>query len=189
MRSGTRAGRDAESVSRWSECFRMALRIMPHEQGHESAPSGKAEKVSGSDTDANDGWRVFAAELGLRIHRLRVEKGLSQEAVAYRAGITRFTYQRYEAGQGAVRIPGEPDLEDSTCLVTGPGGHTSGASSVSGAGFNRQVGVWPYRADRRGSGGAPGTQAHRRVIHRHDRERTRGISHLCNARALPSLCN
>lgn len=43
--------------------------------------------------------------------------------------------------------------------------------------------------DRRGSGGAPGAQAHRRVIHRHDRERTRGISHLCSARALPSRCN
>lgn len=94
----------------------MALRIMPHEQGHESAPSGKAEKVSGSDTDANDGWRVFAAELGLRIHRLRVEKGLSQEAVAYRAGITRFTYQRYERGKAQSESPANPTLKTLLAL-------------------------------------------------------------------------
>lgn len=63
-----------------------------------------------------DGWREFATELGLLIYRLRVERGLSQEAVAYRAGLTRFTYQRYERGEAQRGAPANPSLRTLLAL-------------------------------------------------------------------------
>ncbi|MGI0522135.1 helix-turn-helix transcriptional regulator [Microbacterium maritypicum] len=62
-------------------------------------------------------WRKFAAELGLQIHRLRVSRGLSQEAVAYRAGLTRFTYQRYERGEAQSGAPSNPTLRTLLALA------------------------------------------------------------------------
>lgn len=62
------------------------------------------------DSSDIDEWRDFARRLGLQIHRLRVARGLSQEAVAYRAGLTRFTYQRYERGEAQSGLPANPSL-------------------------------------------------------------------------------
>jgi len=39
------------------------------------------------------------AQLGVNIHETHVGHGLSQEAVAYRAGLSRFTYRKYEQGE------------------------------------------------------------------------------------------
>ncbi|WP_336502876.1 helix-turn-helix transcriptional regulator [Microbacterium paraoxydans] len=69
------------------------------------------------DASESDGWREFATELGLQIHRLRIEKGLSQEAVAYRAGLTRFTYQRYERGEAQRGTPANPSLRTMLALA------------------------------------------------------------------------
>lgn len=66
---------------------------------------------------ADDAWRTFAAELGHQIHRLRVSKGLSQEAVAYRAGLARFTYQRYERGEAQSGAPSNPTLRTLLALA------------------------------------------------------------------------
>ncbi|RLK49326.1 helix-turn-helix transcriptional regulator [Microbacterium telephonicum] len=52
-----------------------------------------------------EGWREYAVQLGLNLQAVRVERGLSQEDVAYRARLTRFTYQKYEKGESK---PGEP---------------------------------------------------------------------------------
>ncbi|WP_101845315.1 helix-turn-helix transcriptional regulator [Zhihengliuella sp. ISTPL4] len=69
-----------------------------------------------SGSGASDGWSEFATELGLQIYRLRVAKGLSQEAVAYRAGLTRFTYQRYERGEAQSGAPSNPSLRTLLAL-------------------------------------------------------------------------
>jgi transcriptional regulator with XRE-family HTH domain len=53
-------------------------------------------KRSGGDDEA---WRAYAAELATNIRRLRIEREMSQEDVAYRAGLTRYTYQKYEKGE------------------------------------------------------------------------------------------
>lgn len=53
---------------------------------------------------------MFATELGLQIHRLRIAKGMSQAAVADRVGLTRYTYQRYERGESLRGAPSNPTL-------------------------------------------------------------------------------
>lgn len=68
------------------------------------------------DASTSDGWRDYAIALGLRIHRLRAARGLSQEAVAYRAGLTRFTYQRYERGEAQSGLPSNPSLRTLIAL-------------------------------------------------------------------------
>jgi transcriptional regulator with XRE-family HTH domain len=48
-------------------------------------------------------WSDFTQELGIRLHRRRVELGLTQEALAQSAGITRNYYRRMERGLAAAR--------------------------------------------------------------------------------------
>ena len=55
-------------------------------------------------------WVRYTAELGHSLHRLRIAKGLSQEEVAYRAGISRHTYYRLEKGLAGRGAPANPGL-------------------------------------------------------------------------------
>lgn len=57
-----------------------------------------------------EGWTEYVERLGTRLHRGRIELGLSQEAVAYRAGLTRYTYQAYEKGKSQTGAPANPSL-------------------------------------------------------------------------------
>ncbi|WP_218128158.1 hypothetical protein [Microbacterium testaceum] len=41
----------------------------------------------------DEAWTDYAAQLAINLRRLRPEAGLSQEDVAYRSGLTRYTYQ------------------------------------------------------------------------------------------------
>ncbi|QDE34842.1 helix-turn-helix transcriptional regulator [Microbacterium foliorum] len=61
-------------------------------------------------------WRDFALALGLQIRRLREAKGFSQEAVAYRAGLSRLTYLRYEKGEAQSGAPANPSLRTLLAL-------------------------------------------------------------------------
>lgn len=61
---------------------------------------------------APDDWADFAAALGVQLHRFRVERGLSQEQLAYAAGLSRYTYQKFEAGQSAPGTPANPSLRN-----------------------------------------------------------------------------
>lgn len=76
---------------------------------------GKAWRVG---TQANvETWDEFAAQMGIRLHRARVERGLSQEAVAFRAGLTRYTYQRYERGVSQSGLAANPTLRSLVALA------------------------------------------------------------------------
>ncbi|MFC5434888.1 helix-turn-helix transcriptional regulator [Microbacterium suwonense] len=44
------------------------------------------------------------------LRRAREGAGLSQEQVAYRAGLTRYTYQKYEKGESRPGRPANPTL-------------------------------------------------------------------------------
>ncbi|MBS1895823.1 MAG: helix-turn-helix transcriptional regulator [Actinobacteria bacterium] len=55
-------------------------------------------------------WAAFAQGLATAIRRARDEAGLSQEQVAYRAGLTRYTYQKYEKGESRPGTPANPTL-------------------------------------------------------------------------------
>ena len=46
-----------------------------------------------SSTSQDEQWWPIARQLGLRLQRARIAKGLSQEALAHAAGISTYTYQ------------------------------------------------------------------------------------------------
>jgi transcriptional regulator with XRE-family HTH domain len=59
----------------------------------------------------------YARELGLRLQRLRVAKGLSQERLAAAANISSFTYRKLEKGQSNPGTPANPRLRTLLALV------------------------------------------------------------------------
>ncbi len=64
------------------------------------------------------GWDRFAAEMGDRIHNARVARGLSQEALAYRSGLSRYTLQRLEKGLSTPGGPANPTLRTLVSVAT-----------------------------------------------------------------------
>lgn len=60
-------------------------------------------------------WEEFARDLGQAMLRARTEKRLSQERVAHLAGITAYTYQKFEKGESRPGAPMNPRL---TTLVS-----------------------------------------------------------------------
>lgn len=59
----------------------------------------------GQANRTDEDWWRYARALGLRLQRARLAKGMSQEAVAHAAGISTFTYQKFEKGESK---PGTP---------------------------------------------------------------------------------
>jgi transcriptional regulator with XRE-family HTH domain len=57
------------------------------------------------------GWQEFAKELGQRLGRVRIARGLSQERVAHLAGISAYTYQKFEKGESRPGTPMNPQLK------------------------------------------------------------------------------
>jgi transcriptional regulator with XRE-family HTH domain len=62
-------------------------------------------------------WSEFARELGLSLERNRHRNGLSQEAVAYAAGLSRYTYQKFERGESMPGTPANPSLRNVMALA------------------------------------------------------------------------
>ena len=52
----------------------------------------------------------FSRELGVTLQRLRLERGLSQERLAHMAGISSYTYQKFEKGESKPGTPMNPRL-------------------------------------------------------------------------------
>lgn len=52
----------------------------------------------------------FSADLADRLRNLRYEKGWSQEAVAHKAGLSTYTYQKFEKGESKPGTPMNPRL-------------------------------------------------------------------------------
>lgn len=61
-------------------------------------------------------WRAYANELATNLQRARQERGLSQEEVASRAGVTRYTYQKYEKGESKPGAPANPTIRTALAL-------------------------------------------------------------------------
>ena len=62
-------------------------------------------------------WTDFAVDLGVSLQRLRIERGLSQEQLAYAAGLSRYTYQKFERGQSMPGAPANPSLRNVMALA------------------------------------------------------------------------
>lgn len=65
----------------------------------------------------DDDWWEYARALGFRLQRARLAKGLSQEAVAHAAGISTFTYQKFEKGESRPGTPMNPRLRTLFALA------------------------------------------------------------------------
>lgn len=55
-------------------------------------------------------WAEYARQIGHNLARIRIERGLSQERVAAKAGISVTQYQKYESGQSRPGAPMNPGL-------------------------------------------------------------------------------
>lgn len=62
-------------------------------------------------------WQDYALTLGIRLQQLRVARGLSQEQVAYAAGLSRYTYQKFEKGQSMPGTPANPSLRNIMAIA------------------------------------------------------------------------
>lgn len=58
----------------------------------------------------NEAWATYAQQLGVNLQRLRLERKLSQERVAYMSGLSRYTYQKYERGESRPGMPANPTI-------------------------------------------------------------------------------
>ncbi len=63
------------------------------------------------------GWDVFARELGHNLHRLRLARGLTQEEIAYSAGMSRYTYQKFDKGLSSPDTPANPNIRNVMALA------------------------------------------------------------------------
>jgi transcriptional regulator with XRE-family HTH domain len=63
-----------------------------------------------------EAWFDYTRELGVNLHRARIEKDISQERLAHSAGISANTYQRYEKGQSRPGTPMNPHLSTIIAL-------------------------------------------------------------------------
>ena len=73
-------------------------------------PRGDAGSMARSTGAEDTAWIEYAGELATNLRRRRLEAGLSQEDVAYRSGLTRYTYQKYEKGESKPGTPANPTI-------------------------------------------------------------------------------
>ena len=62
-------------------------------------------------------WDQYARELGHRLQRRRAEVGLSQDVVAYRANLSRYTYQKFEKGESRPGSPANPSVRSLLAIA------------------------------------------------------------------------
>lgn len=75
-----------------------------------------ADEVGHGNDIADREWAAYAQRLATALRRAREDAGLSQEQVAYRAGLTRYTYQKYEKGESRPGSPANPTLRTTLAL-------------------------------------------------------------------------
>ncbi|MFJ6531490.1 helix-turn-helix domain-containing protein [Microbacterium sp. NPDC091662] len=61
-------------------------------------------------------WRVYSQRFATSLRTARNDAGMSQEDVAYRAGLTRYTYQKYEKGESRPSTPVNPTMRTLLAL-------------------------------------------------------------------------
>lgn len=69
------------------------------------------------DSHHSTNWDRYAVELGHSLKRHRNAHGLSQEQLAYEAGLSRYTYQKFEKGESMPGTPANPSLRNIMALA------------------------------------------------------------------------
>lgn len=62
-------------------------------------------------------WSRYSQRFATTLRSVRERVGLSQEEVAYRSGLTRYTYQKYEKGESRPGNPANPTLRTLIALA------------------------------------------------------------------------
>ena len=89
---------------------------MPYGLGHLYLALPDCRGVPVADQSRDD-WPAYAINLGHNLHRRRLELGLSQEQVAYRARLSRFTYQKYESGLSRPDLAANPSVRSLLAIA------------------------------------------------------------------------
>ncbi len=74
-----------------------------------------------SSREIPEDWDATVRALGVRLQRARHELGMTQEQVAYAAGLTRSHYQQLEKGQSRPGVPANPSLRTIVALASALG--------------------------------------------------------------------
>lgn len=90
-----------------------AIYVRPYVEAVLATLDGVVKRTDQLDAE----WREFTQALATRLRRLRSEAGLSQEDVAYRAGLSRFIYQQYEKGESRRGEPANPTLRSVLAIA------------------------------------------------------------------------
>jgi transcriptional regulator with XRE-family HTH domain len=77
---------------------------------------GRKDGVMARSGSVRPTWDMFARDLGVTLGRAREGKGLSQERVAHLAGISAYTYQKFEKGESRPGTPMNPQLKTLLAL-------------------------------------------------------------------------
>jgi transcriptional regulator with XRE-family HTH domain len=64
----------------------------------------------GSDAELERAKAEFSRAIGVTLQRLRLERGISQERLAHMAGLSAYTYQKFEKGESKPGTPMNPRL-------------------------------------------------------------------------------
>ena len=83
---------------------------MPYGLGQGSADDRECCHVARTKFEHSEGWSAYQVTLGHNLQAARIARGLSQEDVAYRARLTRYTYQKYEKGESRPGTPANPTI-------------------------------------------------------------------------------
>ena len=69
------------------------------------------------DCEVDAGWSEYVQRLATQRGRFRQAAGLSQEDVAYRSGLTGYTYQKYEKGESRPGTSANPSLRSLLAIA------------------------------------------------------------------------
>ena len=85
--------------------------------GHRLGQRRPPSCIRRQEPQASRDWTAYAIDLGHNLHRRRSELGLSQEQVAYRARLSRFTYQKYESGLSRPDLAANPSVRSLLAIA------------------------------------------------------------------------
>lgn len=62
-------------------------------------------------------WAEYMRTVGINIQRERIKHDMSQERLAYSAGLSRFMYQQLEKGESRPHTPANPSLKSIMAIA------------------------------------------------------------------------
>ncbi|WP_368874585.1 helix-turn-helix domain-containing protein [Microbacterium sp. GbtcB4] len=106
-----------DRVSRCSECFVWLWKLCHTGVAVFCGEARDAGKVSARRSNDTEAAEAVAALFAANLRKRREMLALSQEAVAQRAGLSRYVYGKYEKGEGRPGQPVNPKMRTLIALA------------------------------------------------------------------------